>query len=137
MTRGTYWTRALLAIVLPVLALSMSLLPARGVGAVGCGDTPLLAAPAMQTQERWRSVYGGAGSFSGSAQVFIDELIFTPSLQEEPAPTVTGIDLATGAVEWSNNYPEFSGVFIAGQAAGIVLATGDTAEEALLPGLAS
>jgi hypothetical protein len=77
------------------------------------------------------------GSFSGSAQVFIDEVIFTPSLQEEPAPTVTAVDLATGTVTWSNSYPEFTGVFIVGQAAGIVLATGDTADEAVLLGLAS
>jgi outer membrane protein assembly factor BamB len=77
------------------------------------------------------------GSFPGTAQVFIDELTFTPSLQEEPAPTVTAVDLATGSVNWSNSYPEFTGVYIAGQAAGIVLAAGDTADEAVLIGLAS
>jgi outer membrane protein assembly factor BamB len=77
------------------------------------------------------------GSFSGSAQVFIGELTFAPSLQEEPAPTVTAVDLATGAVNWSSSYPEFTGLYIVGQAAGIVLATGDTADEAVLMGLDS
>jgi hypothetical protein len=77
------------------------------------------------------------GSFPGTAQVFGGQLIFAPSLQEEPAPTVTGVDLASGTVLWSNNYPEFTGLYIVGQAAGIVLATGDTAEEAVLVALAS
>lgn len=77
------------------------------------------------------------GSFSGSAQVFNGEVTFTPSLQEEIAPTVTAVNLVTGAVNWSNSYPEFESISITGQAAGIVLATGGTADEAVLLGLAS
>ncbi len=77
------------------------------------------------------------GSFPGSAQVFNGEVTFAPSLQEATVPTVTAVDLATGTVNWSNSYPEFTGLYIVGQAAGIVLATGDTADEAVLMGLAS
>ncbi len=77
------------------------------------------------------------GSFPGSAQVFNGEVTFAPSLQDEPAPTVTAVDLATGTVAWSNSYPEFAQMYVVGQAAGIVLATGDTADEAVLMALAS
>ncbi len=77
------------------------------------------------------------GSFTGTAEVFIDKVAFTPAFQEGATPVVTAVDLATGAIAWSSSYPEFSRVSITGIASGIVLATGDTAEEAVLMGLAS
>ncbi len=77
------------------------------------------------------------GSFTGTAQVFGSELAFTPAFQEGSAPTVTSVDLATGSMLWQNSYPEFEALFISGQAAGIVLADGSTAEEAVLVALAS
>jgi outer membrane protein assembly factor BamB len=72
------------------------------------------------------------GSFPGTAAVSIDEVVFTPSLQEEPAPTLMAVDLASGNVNWANAYPEFSGLYLDGVAAGLPLATGDTPDEAVL-----
>ena len=73
------------------------------------------------------------GSFPGTAAVGVhEELVFTPSLQEEPAPTIMGVDIATGNVNWANAFPEFSGLYLDGIAAGLPLATGDTPDEAVL-----
>ena len=77
------------------------------------------------------------GAFPGSAHVFNGEVTFTPSSQEQLVPTVTAVDLATGTVNWSMSYPEFTGLYVVGQAAGLVLAAGDTADEAVLMALAS
>ncbi len=75
--------------------------------------------------------------FANSAQVVLGELVFTPSLPKEAAPTIFAIDLVAGTVNWSSSYPEFARLDIIGTAAGIVLATGITADEAVLIGLAS
>jgi hypothetical protein len=42
------------------------------------------------------------------------------------------VDLASGNVNWANAYPEFSGLYLDGVAAGLPLATGDTPDEAVL-----
>lgn len=76
------------------------------------------------------------GGFFGTAQISMGELVFSPSLQEEPAPTVLGVDIASGDVQWSNAYPEFAGLYIDGIAAGLVLATGDSPTESVLIALA-
>ncbi|HET9660978.1 MAG TPA: PQQ-binding-like beta-propeller repeat protein [Thermomicrobiales bacterium] len=72
------------------------------------------------------------GGFPGTAAMSIDEVVFTPSLQEEPAPTIMAVDLATGNVNWSNAFPEFMGLYLDGVAADLPLATGETADEAVL-----
>ncbi len=77
------------------------------------------------------------GSFPGSAKVVNGEVTFVPSMQEQLVPTVTAVDLATGTVNWSNSYPEFALLYIVGQPAGVVLAAGDTADEAVLVAMAS
>ncbi len=75
------------------------------------------------------------GSFTGTAEVFIDTLVFTPAFQEGAIPTVNAVDLTTGAIGWWTSYPEFSRVSLTGIASGVALVTGDTADEAVLMGL--
>ncbi len=77
------------------------------------------------------------GGFSGAARVWNgSEIVFTPAAQESAAPRIVGIDLASGNVAWEQTYPEFSGVFLDGIAAGLVLVTGETATEAVMVALA-
>lgn len=75
--------------------------------------------------------------FRYSALVLDGELIFLPLLPKESAPAIAAVDLGTGTVNWSNSYPEFAWMNLVGTAAGIVMATGVTPDEAVLIGLAS
>jgi outer membrane protein assembly factor BamB len=72
------------------------------------------------------------GGFPGTAAVSIDEVVFTPAIQDGVAPGIMAVDLATGNVNWSNAFPEFTGLYLGGVAAGLPLATGETADEAVL-----
>jgi outer membrane protein assembly factor BamB len=72
------------------------------------------------------------GGFPGTAAVSIDEVVFTPAIQDGVAPGIMAVDLATGNVNWSNAFPEFTGLYLDGVAAGLPLATGETADEAVL-----
>jgi hypothetical protein len=122
-----------------------------GADAILVDDTHLLGAgPALSTTNALVMVDGESGeliwsqpqalvdgSFPSTAQTVIDEVVFTPAYQEGVAPVVSAVDLATGEISWSIGYPEFTGVSLAGQAAGIVLATGAAADEAVLMGLGS
>lgn len=76
------------------------------------------------------------GSIAGSGQVSNGELVFTPSIQEEVAPTILGVDVASGNVDWSIAYPEFASLSFDGFAAGLALATGSTDTEAILVAIA-
>src|SRR3954451_24034015 len=65
MKRASRWSRLIWPAVLPLVLVGGSLVPSSSpaVGAVGCGNPPELPAPAAQTQERWRYVYDGGGSY--------------------------------------------------------------------------
>jgi hypothetical protein len=110
-----------------------------GVHLLGAGPTlsylnALVSVDGETGEMVWAQPYALVdGSFPGTAAIGVnEELVFTPSLQEEPAPTIMGVDLATGNVNWANAFPEFNGLYLDGIAAGLPLATGDTPDEAVL-----
>ena len=77
------------------------------------------------------------GSFSGTAQIFNGEVIFAQTPRDAAAPFAMSADLATGNIIWSNSFPEFGSLHLDGVASGVVLVTGDTANEATMVALGS
>ncbi len=108
-----------------------------GAGPALSDMNALVLVDAMTGEMVWSQPYALLdGGFASAAQLFGDQVIFTPAAQEGQAPTIMGVDLASGNVAWSNTFPGFDGVFLEGLPAGLVAVTGDTATEAVLVALA-
>ena len=110
MDRASRWSRAVLAVLLPLLFLGVSLVPARPVGAVGCGNPPELAAPAVQSQERWRYVYDGGGSYQvvGWTPTEVTLLVNSPGCAISRIALV-GLDLISGQERWRITSDQWEG----------------------------
>jgi len=110
MSHATRWSRIVLTLVFPLLVLGSALLPAPSAGAVGCGDVPVLPAPAVQAQERWRYTYDGAGSYQ--------EVGWTPTeatlLVNSPGCAIShialvGMDILSGTESWRVTADQWQG----------------------------
>src|SRR5215207_1342112 len=110
MGRATRWSRMMLAAFLPLLMLGITLLSARSVDAVGCGDPPELAAPAVQAQERWRYVSSGGGSYqlAGWTPTEVTLLVNSPGCAISHIALV-GLDLLSGSEMWRVTYDQLQG----------------------------
>lgn len=108
-----------------------------GAGPALSYPNALVLVDAITGEMVWSQPYALVeGGFTFAAQLFGEQLIYTPPANEASASTVMGIDLATGNVTWANSFPEFDGVFVEGLPAGLVMVSGDAATEAVLVALA-
>ncbi len=110
MNQVARWSRLVLAVVLPMLLLGSTVVPARPAGAVGCGPEPQLAAPAVQAQERWRYVYDGGGSYEmvGWTPTEATLLVNSPGCAISHMAMV-GLDLLSGSERWRVTSEQWQG----------------------------
>lgn len=95
-----------------------------GAGPVLNAPNALVAVDGESGATMWSQPYALIdGGFWMAAQTFIEQVIFTPAVQEMRAPAVLSVDTASGDIGWEATFAEYDAVYLAGLPAGVVLVT--------------